>query len=73
MCSSDLRIITKVLNKYKKDKTFILITHYNRVLKYLKPDKVLVLINGILKKTGGHKLADYIEKQGYKSYIKNAI
>lgn len=63
-----LKLITKVLNKYKKDKTFILITHYNRVLKYLKPDKVLVLIDGNLRKSGGPKLADTIEKQGYKNF-----
>ena len=63
-----LKLITKILNKYKKDKTFILITHYNRVLKYLKPDKVLVLIDGNLRKSGGPKLADTIEKQGYKNF-----
>ncbi|MFH1827413.1 MAG: Fe-S cluster assembly ATPase SufC [bacterium] len=63
-----LKIITKVLNKYKKDKTFILITHYNRVLRYLKPDKVLVLVEGELKVSGGSKLAEKIEKHGYKEY-----
>ena len=66
-----LRTITKVLNKYKKDKTFVLITHYNRVLKYLKPDKVLVLIDGKLRKSGGPKLADTIVKQGYKNFKTN--
>lgn len=66
-----LRLITKVLNKYRRDKTFILITHYNRVLKYLKPDKVLVLIDGTLRKSGGPKLADTIEKQGYKNFKNN--
>ena len=63
-----LKLITKILNKYKKDKTFILITHYNRVLKYLKPDKVLVLIDGNLRKSGGPKLADTIEIKGYKNF-----
>ncbi|MEX1052653.1 MAG: Fe-S cluster assembly ATPase SufC [Patescibacteria group bacterium] len=61
-----LKVITKVLNKYKAGKTFILITHYNRVLKYLKPDEVLVLVEGQLKKSGKAKLAERIEKQGYK-------
>jgi len=63
-----LKIITKVLNKYKKNKTFILITHYNRVLRYLKPDKVLILKGGELKQSGGAKLAEKIEKHGYKDY-----
>ena len=63
-----LKIITKVLNKYKNNKTFILITHYNRVLRYLKTDKVLVLKDGELKQSGGAKLAEKIEKHGYKDY-----
>lgn len=58
--------ISKFLNRMnRKDRTLILITHYNRILKYLKPDRVLVLIDGKLIKTGGSKLADMIEKKGY--------
>ncbi|OGK56784.1 Fe-S cluster assembly ATPase SufC [Candidatus Roizmanbacteria bacterium RIFCSPLOWO2_02_FULL_38_10] len=49
----------------KKGNTLVLITHYNRILKYLKPDKVLVLIAGKLVKVGDFKLAEKIEKEGY--------
>lgn len=49
-----------------KDKIFIIITHYNRILKYLKPDVVIVLKNGKITQTGDNTLAQKIEKQGYK-------
>lgn len=60
-----LRAISKFLKHHKKDKMFILITHYNRILKYLNPDKVLILIDGKLKKVGDKRLAAQIEKSGY--------
>lgn len=63
-----LKDICKFLNKNKGDKTFIIITHYNRILKYLKPDKVLIITNGQLKKTGDSNLAEEIEQKGYGEY-----
>lgn len=60
-----LRTISKFLEKHRKDKTYILITHYNRILHYLKPDKVLVLVGGKLVKVGDYTLAQKIEKEGY--------
>jgi len=67
-----LKTIAKFINKMrKKDTTFVIITHYNRILKYLKPDKTLVIIKGALAKVGGAELADEIEKDGYDKLIKN--
>ena len=60
-----LKTIAEFLDKYKKNRTIILITHYNRILKYIKPDKVLVLMNGKIVKEGDHRLAVEIEKRGY--------
>lgn len=60
-----LKTIGKFLQKNKKNKTYIVITHYNRILKYLKPDSVLILNDGKLVKTGTAKLAELIEKKGY--------
>ncbi|MDA2936354.1 Fe-S cluster assembly ATPase SufC [Patescibacteria group bacterium AH-259-L05] len=60
-----LKLISKFILKNKKGKTYILITHYNRILKYITPDKVLVIMNGKIVKQGGKTLADKIEKQGY--------
>jgi len=46
----------------------VIITHYNRILKYLQPDEVLVLIDGKIAKTGTKKLAEDIEKSGYDGF-----
>ncbi len=43
-----LKTISQFLKKHQGDKTYIVITHYNRILHYLKPDKVLVIANGEL-------------------------
>lgn len=62
-----LKIIASFIDEFKKDRTILVITHYNRILRYLKPDKVLVMIDGEIKKIGNHQLADEIEKKGYES------
>ena len=61
-----MKCIAQFLEENKKDKTYIVITHYNRILKYLKPDKVLILLNGKLALSGDHTLAQKIENEGYK-------
>ncbi len=60
-----LKTIANFLHKHKNGKTYIVITHYNRILHYLKPDEVLIMINGKLKKVGNARLAEKIEKEGY--------
>lgn len=65
-----LRTISEYLENHREGKTYVVITHYNRILKYLKPDKVLVIANGELKKVGGPELAEEIEKNGYESVTK---
>ncbi len=62
-----LKKIGSFLHKNKKNKTYIVITHYNRLLKYLKPDSILILNQGKLVNTGGAGLAKQIEKSGYGS------
>lgn len=64
-----LKTIANFLSKSRGDKTYILITHYNRILHYLTPDYVLVLIEGELKKIGDYRLAEEIEKRGYKKVV----
>ncbi len=58
-------IATMIKTMHGEDKTFILITHYNRLLKYITPDVVLVLKEGQIIKKGDKTLADVIEKKGY--------
>jgi len=60
-----LKTITTFLKKFSKGKTLIIITHYNRILKYLAPDDVFVIKDGALVKKGSAKLAREIEKKGY--------
>ncbi len=60
-----MKTIANFLDGNKKDKTYIIITHYNRILKYIKPDRVLVLVEGKLVNEGDHALAEEIEKNGY--------
>lgn len=63
-----LRLITSALKTLRKQgRTLILITHYNRILKYLRPDQVLVMKSGRLVKTGDYQLAGKIEKDGYEN------
>ena len=55
-----------VMDYYKNsDSGIILITHYQRLLDYIKPDFVHIMMNGNIIKSGNHTLVDEIEKKGY--------
>ena len=61
-----LKIIANGVNKYKNSlRSFLVITHYQRLLKYIEPDVVHVLIDGKIVKTGGKELALKLEEKGY--------
>jgi Fe-S cluster assembly ATP-binding protein len=64
-----LRKIAKTVAKVAKDKNIgvLAITHYNRILKYLVPDKVVIIEEGKIIKEGGKELAETIENEGYKN------
>ncbi len=64
-----LKSIGQFLHAHKKGKVIIIITHYHRILKYIKPDKVLVLKDGQLIADGGPGLAETIEKEGYQKFL----
>ena len=51
-----------------KEKSFLVITHYQRLLDYIKPDFVHVLMKGKIIKSGGPELAIELEKKGYESF-----
>ena len=62
-----LKIIAKGVNSSRNDKkSFLVITHYQRLLDYIKPDFVHVLSDGKIIKTGCGELAQELEKTGYK-------
>ena len=52
----------------KKDNSFLIITHYQRLLDYIKPDYVHVLLNGKIIKSGGPELALELENKGYENF-----
>ena len=61
-----LKIVADGVNSLrKKDNSFLIITHYQRLLNYIKPDFVHVLMNGKVIKSGGPELALELEKKGY--------
>ena len=63
-----LKVIANGINKAKENGTGILIiTHYQRILNYVHPDKVKILINGKIKKEGGKDVVEQLEKDGYQA------
>ena len=59
-----LRIVSEGVNSLRtKDNSFLIITHYQRLLDYIKPDFVHVLKNGQIIKSGGPELAMDLEKK----------
>ena len=68
-----LRIVATGFNKLRTEKTSaMVITHYQRLLDYIKPDIVHVLIDGKIVKTGGPELAVKIENEGFDFVMQNA-
>ncbi|CAB4662013.1 unannotated protein [freshwater metagenome] len=68
-----LRIVSEGVNRVKAESNIgvLLITHYTRILRYIKPDFVHVFANGHIVEEGGAELADKLEENGYAEYIKS--
>ena len=68
-----LRIVSDGVNRLKsKDNAVVVITHYQRLLEYIVPDYVHVLLNGRIVKSGGKELALELEEKGY-DWIKQEV
>ena len=66
-----LRIVSHGVNELKsKDNAFVVVTHYQRLLDYIIPDYVHVLLDGKIVKTGSKELALELEEKGYDWIIK---
>ena len=64
-----LKIVANGVNTLReKNNAFLIITHYQRLLEYIKPDFVHVLIDGKIKKSGGPELALELESKGYENF-----
>ncbi len=65
-----LKIVSNGINAMRgPDKAIVLITHYQRLLGYVVPDHVHVLVAGRIVASGGHELAEELERDGYAKYI----
>ena len=68
-----LRTVSDGVNAMRSDdRSFLVITHYQRLLQYIVPDVVHVLMNGRIVKTGGKELAHELESRGYEGFEENA-
>ena len=68
-----LRVVADGVNKLRgKDRAILVITHYQRLLDYIVPDKVHVLSAGKIQRTGGPELAHELEKSGYAEFTGKA-
>lgn len=65
-----LKIVADGVNALRnKDRAIVVITHYQRLLNFIVPDKVHVLYKGQIVKSGGKELALELEKNGYRDYV----
>ncbi len=61
-----LRIVANGVNQFKgPSKAIVLVTHYQRILNYITPDFVHVLVDGRIVRSGGKELAEQLEEKGY--------
>jgi Fe-S cluster assembly ATP-binding protein len=69
-----LRVVSDGVNRFTSggDKGVLLITHYTRILRYIKPDFVHVFVAGRIAEEGGPELADKLEENGYADYVATA-
>jgi Fe-S cluster assembly ATP-binding protein len=69
-----LRVVAAGVNRFaaQGDRGLLLITHYTRILRYIKPDYVHVFVAGRVAEQGGHELAERLEAEGYDRYVRAA-
>ena len=68
-----LKVVAEGVNKLRSpDRTTLMITHYQRLLDYIVPDKVHVLAHGKIQRTGGKELALELEEKGYAEFGETA-
>ena len=65
-----LKVVGEGVSKLKNDyKGYLVVTHYQRLLEYIKPDFVHVFVNGAIVESGEVELSEKLEKEGYESYL----
>ena len=66
-----LRIVSEGINRYQQetDGGILMITHYQRILNYVRPDHVHIFADGVIKHSGGFELAEKLESEGYEAFV----
>jgi Fe-S cluster assembly ATP-binding protein len=65
-----IRYVSEAINSMRgPDLGVLIITHYTRILEFIKPDKVHVLVDGRIVRSGGPEVADQLEKTGYSEWV----
>ena len=66
-----LRVVSDGINRYQdeNDGGILIITHYKRILNYVRPDHVHVFADGRIVQSGGPELADELEEHGYERFV----
>ncbi len=66
-----LRVVSEGVNRAQEadDTGILLITHYTRILRYIKPEFVHVMVDGVIVEEGGPELADRLENEGYDRFV----
>lgn len=65
-----LKIVADGINTLRNpDRSILLVTHYARILEYVTPDHVHVMVGGKIVESGGSAFAHQLEEQGYERYI----
>ena len=68
-----VKIVADGVNKFRReDRAVVVITHYQRILQYMDPDKIHVLMDGRMIRSGGKNLAHELEEKGY-GWLKEAV
>ncbi|MFE3999396.1 Fe-S cluster assembly ATPase SufC [Nocardioides sp. YIM B13467] len=70
-----LKVVSEGINDFRArdGKSVLLITHYTRILRYIKPDHVHVFVAGRIAESGGPDLAEELEANGYEKYVATGV
>ncbi|AIY17576.1 Fe-S cluster assembly ATPase SufC [Pimelobacter simplex] len=70
-----LKVVSEGVNRFRErdGKGVLLITHYTRILRYIKPDHVHVFVAGKVAESGGPELAEELEANGYERFLTAAV
>ena len=64
-----IKSVSSLINENRDDQTsYVLVTHYSRILKYLDVDKVHIVVQGNVIKSGGQELIEEVDSNGYTQY-----